>query len=176
MTPDYDPCITIAMWVLLLLSLGMFCIYVPTMRCTSIVPAQSEVEDKTDPEFDWDECRDTNVSLREWVRPYITLQNVLIVFHPLCVWFLAACVARSMQVGYWFPLVLAAGATVCCAVSFSKNKRYACYYMAGIAALELLFIPYIWFGQQALSTKIVIACVVALVIGVCGAIRHATTR
>ncbi len=176
MTPDYDPCITIAMWVLLLLSLGMFCIYVPTMRCTSIVPAQSEVEDKTDPEFDWDECRDTNVSLREWVRPYITLQNVLIVFHPLCVWFLAACVARSMQVGYWVPLVLAAGATVCCAVSFSKNKRYACYYMAGIAALELLFIPYIWFGQQALSTKIVIACVVALVIGVCGAIRHATKR
>ena len=149
MAPDYNPYVTIAMWALLLLSLGAFCFYVPTIRCTSIIPARCEVEDMTDPEFDWDECRDPNFSLREWVRPYMTLQNALIVFHPLCVWFMAACVARSMQVGYWFPLVLAAGATVCCAVSFSKNKRYACYYMAAIAVLEILFIPYIWLRQQA---------------------------
>ena len=154
MTPDYNPYVTIAMWVLLLLSLGAFCFYVPTIRCTSIIPARCEVEDMTDPEFDWDECRDANFSLREWVRPYMTLQNVLVVFHPLCVWFMAACVARSMQVGYWFPLVLAAGATVCCAVSFSKNKPHACKYMTVIAALELLFIPFIWFRQQTILTQI----------------------
>ena len=156
MAPDYDPYVTIAMWALLLLSLGMFYFYVPTIRCTSIIPARSEVEDKTDPEFDWDECRDTNFSLREWVRPYITLHNVLIVFHPLCVWFLAACVARSMQVGYWAPLLLAAFVTLLCAGSFSKNKPHASNYMTVIAALELLFIPFIWFRQQTILTQILL--------------------
>lgn len=157
MAPDYDPYVTIAMWALLLLSLGMFYFYVPMIRCTSIIPARSEVEDKTDPEFDWDECRDTNFSLREWVRPYITLHNVLIVFHPLCVWFLAACVARSMQVGYWAPLLLAAFVTLVCACSFSKNKRHAYYYMAVIAVLEILFIPFIWFRQQTSLTQGLVA-------------------
>lgn|GEM_PF-4219311 len=154
----YDPAVTSTIWVLFLASLGGFWIYVPTMRFASVFASRSECEEKTDPEFDWDECRDANFSLREWVQPYITLHNVLIVFHPLCVWFMAACVARSMQVGYWFPLVLAAGATVYCAVSFSKNKPLACKYMTGIAALEILFIPYIWLRQQASFTQ-------ALVVG-----------
>jgi membrane protein len=174
MTPDYNPYATIAMWALLLLSLGMFCFYVPTIRCTSIIPARSELEDKTDPEFDWDDCRDTNFSLREWVRPYITLQNVLIVFHPLCVWFLAACVARSMQVGYWAPLLLAAVITVICAVSFSKIKRLASFYMGGIAALEVLFVPFIWFRRQEFLTQFVFVC--GAVVVVCLAVRYATKR
>lgn len=173
MAPDYDPHVTIAMWALLLLSLGMFCLYVPTIRCTSIIPARSEVEDKTDPEFDWDECRDTNFSLREWVRPYITLHNVLIVFHPLCVWFLAACVARSMQVGYWTPLLLAAVVTVICAVSFSKIKRLASLYMGGIAALEVLFVPFIWFCRQEFLTQFVFAFGAVFVLIICWAVRYA---
>ena len=75
---------------------------------------------------------------------------------------MAACVARSMQDGYWFPLVLAAGTTAYCAVSFSKNKPHACKYMTVIAALELLFIPFIWFRQQAFSMKLVVFFLVVI--------------